>query len=162
MGDAATSKDAFCAFLAKHGVRNEEKFQVTELMLGQPEEAALGVKGIIGLSTEEIAEGMKAGLAAIEKEVAQHGWKEDKDNLRYILQGVAQNDADLPPHVKDDYKKGRYHGGQLNPGDYDRNNSGRTFEDFCKSMDAIVASLEPPHVRALRLYTTSSYRVLNG
>jgi hypothetical protein len=45
--------------------------------------------------------------------------------------------------------------------DYDFGNKGKTLHDFSHAEAAVVAHLNEVHVAALRLYTTSSFRLFN-
>jgi hypothetical protein len=88
--------------------------------------------------------------------------REDLANLNYILKGVAQDEASLPEHVVRQITLGEYHGGPLEKDDFDYNHTGMRFADFMKLSEVSVAKLSESNVLALRLYTTSSYRRING
>ena len=140
---------------------DEFKFgaQLRTLMMGGPEEAALGLNTALGLTRQELAEGLAKGEQAVIDEF-QRGRTEDIANLHYVLRCKAN--ADLPPHVMKQIETGKYHGGSLKPGDYDRGHDGMRLDDFLEHPSSKVAMLERVHVLALRLYTTSSYTQFNN
>ena len=80
---------------------------------------------------------------------AEFGGPQDQANLTYILHGVAQDQSDkhFPPHVLADYARGRYHGGELEAGDYDHGHKGMRLDDFLKHEHSKIAKLKPEHVR---------------
>ena len=88
-----------------------------------------------------------------------HGGPQDKANLKYILHGVAQDQTDkhFPPHVLNDYAQGSYHGGELQPGDYDYGHEGMKFDAFLNHEHSKIAKLEPWHVRRDR-FESSAFR----
>jgi hypothetical protein len=97
---------------------------------------------------------------AMTKEIQTHGSEEDQANWKYIVDGRAQ--VDIPAHAQRDIEKGYYHGGPLRMEDYDANHHGWTLQQFTDLPESKLAQLERHHVAALRLYTTSTYRLLNN
>jgi len=133
--------------------------------LGQAMEAAEGLNALLGIDDPALRGSLlKLGLEAVELEFAEHGDAQDKANLHYVLHGAAADEAskEFPPHVREDYARGSYHGGALPPGDYDHGHGGMRLDDFVAHPHAQIAKLSRSHVLALRLYTTSSYRLLNA
>ena len=100
----------------------DNRFVARELVLGEATEAAEGLNALLGISSNSMLGSLlKMGVDVIELEFAEHGGEEDRANLAYVLHGVAQDESDphFPAHVLADYKRGYYHGGNLEPGDYD-------------------------------------------
>lgn len=137
-----------------------DKFIV--IAFGEAQDAALGIEKLLGLSKQDRIAGEAKGLDAIREDIQRAGSKEDQDNLKYILEGVAQKEEDLPPHVIQDYGNGFYHGGKISKGDYDKGHGGMTFQDFMQHKHVVEASLTEAEVCATRLYTTNSYRLYNS
>jgi hypothetical protein len=158
------SGDEFRRFLLGQGFGREEKFEVKRLTLGKSEEAAGGIEGLIGVEVDDLVQARwqaGSGLEAMRLEFETHGDTEDKANFRYIVDGIAQDQAWIPEHVKTDIKNKKYHGGSLEPDDYDRNHRGMRLQGFVDLSEARLAKLKPENVCALRLYTTNSFRKLN-
>lgn len=113
---------------------DDEKPQLVSLMLGSANEAARGLRAALGLFNESnFGDKIKTGLAAVE-----HEWRADaprvtpehRDNFRYVRSGIACKVEHLPEHVKVCIARGEYHGGKLNPGDFDHGHEGMTLESF--------------------------------
>ena len=81
------------------------------------------------------------------------------EDLCHVCYGIAQDEKWLPTHVKSDIKAGKYHGGELAPDDYDY---GKPLSYFYKHNLSVLAGLSIPNVVALCIYTTLSYKCLNG
>eukprot|EP00966_Prymnesium_polylepis_P096440 2234877-Prymnesium_polylepis.1 len=62
------------------GIDDDEKFVTScqTLILGKPQEAALGLNPFMRVSDEHILRGMAQGVASIVREFDEHGTKEDK------------------------------------------------------------------------------------
>ena len=149
---SATSADAEKA---------DDKYQAKVLRLGPSKESALGVAVAVGLSHAELAAGLVKGEQAIVDEFKTHGSSSDKANLMYIMYGTALKEEDMPHHVKDEIASMKYHGGSLEPDDFDFGHAGMTLADFLEHEYSRIAGLQRPHVLALRLYTASSYTCFN-
>ena len=116
-----------------------------------------------------------------------YGSYDDLENLNYVLDCPALDPSCMPKNVLAEIEQGSYHGGTtLGKGhvdaagklvhekedgslvdygaewnDYDYQHAGMVLEDFVKSSPSQVSHLNVVHVAALRLYTTSSYRLFN-
>ncbi|EOD28826.1 hypothetical protein EMIHUDRAFT_114014 [Emiliania huxleyi CCMP1516] len=112
-----------------------------ELVVGQPEEAATGLYGIIGYSEAYLHDRMRQGTAAIIEEAEALGDPEVLENLRF------QNGW-----RRDCWPDGSSLGGR----------EGMVLADFVALPVARRARLEEAHVVALRLYSTAAFRALNG
>lgn len=159
--DVTQSSDKMSKWLAAKGVVVEAKFEARMLIFGASSAAAGGIEELLGVEEEDIAAGRDA-LEAMSKEFATHGSKSDQDNWKYVIEGVAQDEACIPPHVQAEIDQGEYHGGKVEKGDFDRNHGGMRLSDFVKQPHAKLAKLKEWHVAALRIYTTNSFRKLNG
>jgi len=100
-------------------------------------------------------------VGAIKEEVRHAGTQDDSDNVQYVLHGIAQEEKDLPPKVIENYKTGQYHGGRIEPGDYDDGHKGMTFQKFMEAEEAKMAGLTEPELCSIRLYTTSTFPLYN-
>mmetsp|Transcript_25903 Transcript_25903/g.82015 ORF Transcript_25903/g.82015 Transcript_25903/m.82015 type:complete len:256 (-) Transcript_25903:1248-2015(-) len=139
----------------------EDKFQVQELIMGNGSVAAGGLNKALGIRSEDLPDLLKKGVRAIVEEFELHGSDEDKANLKYILHGVACKEL-LPDHVCTQMATGKYHGGSLGQNEFDGGHSGMRLQDFVNHEHCRKANLEPPHVVALRAYTSSSYPCFNS
>ena len=116
-----------------------------------------------------------------------YGSYDDLDNLKYVLDCAALDVECMPGNVLHEIHEGSYHGGSsLGKGhvnsaghlvhenedgseveygtkrnDYDFGNKGRRLQDFVGLNQSRIAHLNEVHVAALRLYTTSSFRLFN-
>mmetsp|Transcript_3326 Transcript_3326/g.7156 ORF Transcript_3326/g.7156 Transcript_3326/m.7156 type:complete len:342 (-) Transcript_3326:3-1028(-) len=141
----------------------EGRFISRQLIMGQPEVAAAGLKSALGLGDDMVlSQLLSGGVDQIVAEFKACGSESDLANLHYCLHGVVGNEKDIPPHVLESYDKGYYHGGRITRGDFDYGHAGMRLEDFMMSKHAQVAELSKVQVLALRLYTTSSYPLFNG
>ena len=131
-----------------------------KMILGQSEEAAQGLKPFIGLTDKDL-EGDDKAISNMQDEFIRNGSLQDLQNFYYVCYGHGQNQNDMPDHVKDDIKRGTYHGGLLLPGEYDDGNRDLTLNDFKERLEASLSGLTKAHVLALRLYSTSSYKRFN-
>jgi len=143
------------------------KFSVRMLMFGQSAAAAAGIEDLVGMDEDERADAIhEAGgdiLKALTREVHAHCAQEHQANWKYIVDGVACEESSIPTHVKADAKRGTYHGGTgFELTHYDENHKGMRLDDFTKLESCKLAKLKKHHVAVLRLYTTSSFRELNG
>ena len=129
--------------------------------MGKPEEAAHGLLDALGLSYRVFALKLAKGEQAIIDEFEANGSDEDKANLRYVLYGKAGDPTCIPAHVREQISNGHYHGGQLKEGDFDRGHDGMGLDDFVNHPSSVMAKLDRADVLALRLYTTTSFRLFN-
>ena len=67
----------------------------------------------------------------------------------------------MPAHVLNDIKSGKYHGGELDPGEYDAGNKGKRLLDFVDHQHSQDSKISECNALAARLYTTSSYKRFN-
>ena len=107
----------------------EHKFVARTLIMGRPEEAT-SLQDALGLGRKQFAEGYAKGeLAIIDEFEGPAARDEDKANLHYVLKCKAVASS-YPPHVLMQIEQGRYHGGKLEPGDFDRGHDGMRLDDF--------------------------------
>jgi len=118
---------------------------VNELLLGQPEAAALGIISYLKVDLFELFARLGKGTRAIEEEVTAAGTDEDRECLDYVLRQPAGSSAL-----------------EFSNGVRDLGRNGERLADFCNHPSAQKAQLTEAHVVALRLYTTACYKSLNG
>jgi hypothetical protein len=139
--------------------RIDNKFVARALVLGLPVQGARGLTATLGINNELLGTVLRQGLSTIEVEFLEHGTEEDKANLHYVLHSKACEN--IPAHVQRDVARGWYHGGPFLAGDFDTGHEGMNLDAFMQHRHSQIAQLEKPHVLALRLYTTSSFRSIN-
>lgn len=115
------------------------KFVAPELVLGTPEEAALGIAILMGLDDESLAERMRGGVKSIVAEIHANGSPADIELLNYVLHQPADE-----------------------VGDFERGHGGMLLDEFVALPEAQRSKLKRAHVLALRLYTLDFYRRING
>jgi len=118
---------------------DEENFLIT----GNPMESVLGLSYFLGVEDDHIQSKKMDGLQAIENEILASKEQELISNFNYVLYEVASEQ-------------------QFSNGIRDLNNSGKKFDDFANHTTAKKYNLKKEHVAALRLYTTSAFKFLNG
>lgn len=124
--------------------------------------AAAGLRPALGLSDDRLLGNLiRDPETAIELEFLEHGSTEDKENFHYIYRGRAGEWRDVPTHVKAEIARGRYHGGELGPDDYDAGHTGMGLDDFVGHRVSRQAQLKRHHVLVLRLYTSSTFARFN-
>ena len=143
---------------AAEGAGAESKYVARKLVLETSAIAAAGLKRALGLGDMLLGFMLQEPEVAIECEVLRHGTWEDKDNFYYIQKGRAQEWEHIPAHVKAEIRKGAYHGGVLNEGDYDAGHAGWTLDDFVAHphsvlgvwmfVDACQSAASPPRACA--------------
>ena len=101
-------------------------------------------------------------LHAVQEEFVESGSLQDLQNFYYVCYGKGRSLEDIPDHAKDDIQKGSYHGGTLDAEQYDMDNWNKKLVDFVQHKHAMCAHLTDCHVLVSRLYTTSSYKRING
>ena len=105
------------------------KPQPPSLVFGGSEEAAQGLYSFIGLEDKELlARLLGRGIEAMQDEFILNGSLQDLENFFYVRYGIAQNQADMPAHFKDDLQKGKYHSGDILPEEYDEGNRGKSLK----------------------------------
>ena len=121
------------------------------------------LKEALGFSdVREFGKAMLDPKAAMMKEWLQNGSPQDMANWEYVANGTARDDRDIPEHVKEFIRQGKYHGGKLKREDFDTDHDGMDLQDFVDHPDSKDAGLLDHHVIAARLYTTDSYTLFNG
>ena len=132
----------------------DARFDAKDLVFGRPEQAALGVEYYMCIDDDDLRTRMNDGLEAIRAEVAANGTDVDKECLAYVLdqeagtsdeafQGGLKRDCDAKGNVLPERR-------------------GKKFADFVADPNAQGAKLQPPHVAALRFYTTAGFRTINN
>lgn len=115
------------------------------LIFGLAADTALGLPHYMKVSGHVIRSGMNEGVKAIQREIEEHGTDEDKECLHYVLHEKAGGSAT-----------------RFANGVRDEGRNSETFEDFCNHATCTACNLEPSHVLALRLYSTATYKSING
>lgn len=115
-----------------------------QMILGEPEEAALGIDRYMRVPSSTIYAGMMKGVEAIIAEFEASGTESDKECLHYVMhERAGSSDKEFPNGVRDQ----------------GRNNE--LLEDFVNHPHSKRAGLSQAHVLALRLYTTAAFVSLN-
>jgi hypothetical protein len=115
-------------------VSSNSKFVASAIVLGQAEEAAHGLKELLGITTGQLGQIMIDPLSAIKKEFAASEISaENKANLKHVLAGTKQT-------VWENKKP---------------------LAELLQHQDSKAAKLEEHHIVALRLYTTSAFSQIN-
>jgi hypothetical protein len=115
-----------------------------QMILGEPEEAALGIDRFMRVASSVVHAGMAQGVAAIVAEFEAAGTESDRECLRYVMhERAGSSDKEFPNGVRD---QGR---------------NGEVLEDFVNHTHSQQAGLSVAHVLALRLYTTAAFVSLN-
>jgi hypothetical protein len=126
----------------------EDKYTVNTLMSGKPAEMALGLIDFMGIDKAQEAQIVQDPLKAIRDEFEQNGDKDDKDRVRYILDGVAEEKEERGNDGKQKIRDKGYTGKRLN--------------DFADHENARAAQLGLEHIAALRIYTSKSFWRINS
>lgn len=151
-----------------------------DLVMGEPEQAALGVVHMMRANPAEVRAGSVRGVVEIEAEfeaflqsmssttpdhVSAPWWatveaaKEAYECMHYCIHEAAGS-SDLlfsnSPHGRDRDADG------ARADRITASGAGMRLVDFCNLAEAQTAKLEPAHVAALRVYTTAAFKVLNG
>jgi hypothetical protein len=115
-------------------VSSNSKFVASAIVLGQAEEAAHGLKELLGITTGQLGQIMIEPLAAVKKEFAASEISaENKANLKHVLAGTKQTAWE----------------------------NKKTVAQLLQHQDSKAAKLEEHHIVALRLYTTSAFSQIN-
>jgi hypothetical protein len=114
--------------------------QVRDLVIGKLAHAADGINLVLGLEDDANPE---LSIEGMEKELSALGRDEVSEAVHYVLYEVA-SEKEYPSFVRD------------------RNNVGKTLDDFVQHPIAVKAKLNKADVAALRLYTTLVYTHING
>ena len=122
--------------------------EIGSLIVGEPQDAALGVMHYMKVDPSVVHLGIAQGLPAIEAEFERYRGEhaeEARECMHYVLYERAGSSLLT------------FQNGLVR--DADRH--GETLADFVAHPDARTAKLSEAHVAALRIYTTAAYRVLN-
>jgi hypothetical protein len=114
--------------------------QVRDLLIGKLAHATEGINLILGLDDDANPE---LSIEGMEKEFRALNIEEVSELFDYILYEIA-SEKEYPNGIRD------------------RNNVGKTLDDFLQHPIAIKARLNRADVAALRLYTTAVYKYING
>ena len=168
------------------GERSSSKFLCTlpELVMGEPQEAALGVAHLMQVSPAEVRAGMARGIREIQSEfhslcvvvteAAAAGihpastapwWatREVAEEARECMQYCLDEEAGSSDLIFENSAFGRDRDAAGVRADRRLpSGAGMRLDDFCALPEAQTAKLELPHVLALRIYTTAAFKVLNG
>lgn len=133
--------------------------QPKELVFGQPAQAALGIEHYMCVSEEHVARGLADGVAAIQKEIEQHGSEAAKECLHYVLEMEAgSSDATFQDGLKRDCDAD----GNLLPSRRREDGRGMVLADFLAHPTSRKCGLTLPQVVGARLYTTAAYADITG
>jgi hypothetical protein len=128
---------------------------------GKPRDAALGINWYMRVDKMTFAMPSYAdGVEAIVREFETHGTESDRECLHYCLRqraGSSSKRFDNGNRMRDCDGEGK-----LLPSRAAADGLGKTLLDFVNHPAAVTADLQPPHVLALRLYTTAAFRSLNN
>ena len=113
------------------------------LVTGNPMESVLGLSYFLGVEDHKVQSAKIKGLEELEREILASGDEEVISNMKYVLHDVASER-------------------QYSNGIRDLNNSGKRLQDFVNHPIAKKYQLREEHVAALRIYTTSAFRSING
>lgn len=131
---------------------------ISELVVGQPKFAAHGIEYFMRVSPDSATPSLNNGVAAIVREVTNHGDDTMKECLDYVLNQPAGSSARLfpnSPYPRDCDANG------LRADRKTPSGAAMRFEDFVARPDAVHAKLHAVHVLALRLYTTAAFVSIN-
>jgi len=138
----------------------EVKYSQRKMQFGSAETSNL--KDYLGFANdEEYHKLMMKPLEEMEREWQQNGDAKDQANFNYVTRGVACNPEFIPEHVKETFRTGKYHGGDIKQAEYDQGHDMYTLETFVQLPQSKQAKLQDHHVAALRMYTTDSYGKFN-
>ena len=137
--------------------------------MGRAKDAALGIRHYMRVGNSFSMPSDAGGVQKIVAEIEYSGHDEDRENLHYILYETAGSS----PKVFDNggLKRDCDQHGHVLPGRIRSDGSGKTFSDFVReaqlrtAAEAGLPETSPLHeaqVLGLRLYTTSTYKRLNG
>ena len=129
------------------------------MVMGQPEFAALGLDYFMRVPSYVQPPSLDNGIRAIEAEVAAHGDIVMRECLQYVLHEAAGSSPLLFPNAP--YPRDCDADG-LRPDRRTPSGEPMRFADFVASPEAARANLGPPHILALRLYTTAAFTDINA
>ncbi|KAJ1494579.1 hypothetical protein T484DRAFT_1927105 [Baffinella frigidus] len=138
--------------------------EVVLLRFGDKTQAALGIYHLMGVDVGVVSKGMYEdgpagrGVAAICREVEEHGTAEDKECLNYILREEAGSNRKVWSNGRMDCDRD---GNILECRRRNGGHRGMSFADFLEHRHVQDSKLSPGMVLALRLYTTSAYKSIN-
>lgn len=132
-----------------------------DLVTGKPVDAPLGIEHFMRVRLDFAMPTVSLGIEAICAEVEAHGSAVDKECLNYVLRERAGSSSEV--FSNGNLKRDCTSDGAIHPLRLNADGRGKSFEDFCSDpRAATIAMLAPPHVLALRLYTTAAFRTLNA
>jgi hypothetical protein len=162
-GESVLTLAEITALFAKwQGVEDTEddKFSASKLVLGDSSES--DIRKSVGLDNNVLfGASMEDPVQAMKMEWHTHGTQADMDNWRYVVRGIGRDLEWVPQHVQDSFVSGVYHGGSLEASEFDTGHDGWTLEHFLELPASQKAGLKKEHVIALRLYSSSSFRLFN-
>lgn len=155
------------------------KFVAPAIRLGTAGQAAKGLPDLMGIDDAQIGMFMQEKILAIVKEFEAHGSDEDKENLRGLLNGTYRNPPDsglvkAAGNATRMAQKTTMLDPILNQAvtdaqaavDADAAEKAATrcvtLDELMQTKEVRTSGIERHHVLALRLYTTSSYRLINN
>ena len=138
------------------GAGDVHKFEILKLILGNPADSDL--REFLGLEDNGIfGKGMLDMVSAMKDEWREHGSEDDWANFIYVKKGRACDPEWIPTHVKASFSSGA-----MSEADFDTGHSGMYLQDFLNLTSSKLAGLKIEHILALRLYSSSSYRLFNN
>jgi len=147
--------------VSKQATNTDEKFAANKLILGRAAASAHGIETTLGLTPAQIAQGLVDPIKAMRAEILAAGDQNDLENFNYIVEGVSGRPSDLPSAVSTSLLTGIYHGGTLEPDDFDTGHDGKTLADWMAEEEVVLARLTEAEFVAVRFYTSSSFSKIN-
>ena len=132
----------------------------TELIFGQPKQAAQGINQLLRVPEHTLYQGLSNGVASIVNELTRNGTDVDRECLEYCLHGRAGSSPKLfsnSPAPRDCDEDGNVRADRLTG-----QGVGMMLADFVNHPSSQTAKLNEAQVLALRLYTTAAFDSLNA
>ena len=160
---AAKMKRAWLPPACPDGATKFANASLSELVLGQPAAAALGICRYMCVAEADVGAGMAAGVDSIVREVTTNGSAVDVECLDYVLhKACGQSSLAFQNGLKRDCGAD----GELLPSRQTSDGKGgwrpMTIDDFIAHPHARSCNLTEAHVVALRLYTTAAFQSINA
>ena len=113
---------------------------VSDLTMGNASESDLNQA--IGLDDPAVlARCIAEPLTEMLREWRENGSDTDWVNFKYVCHGRARFDADVPLHVRETFRTGKYHGGSITEDEYDAGHDAWDLDAFCELEAAKLAGL---------------------
>lgn len=140
----------------------ENKFCAARMVFGRAGSAAQGIEQHLGLSAQQLADGLARGTQAMEDEVRMTGDADDLDNFGYVAHRQSLKPDHIPRKIAETLSTGIYHGGNIKPEEFDTGHAGRWLCDWMNLEEVKIANLTEAEFVAVRFYTSPSFWRING